>query len=206
MMAFARRPYGPIALASALGILATPFAAAAIMLVSIDPMPADLALVMGLVAVLAGGLVGGLIGGLFVRRRPNLAAGLAVAVAWPAAFATLPITPTLFGQSYAAVETCINSCSPSIRSVEAMSAINAYILSLIFTATIAVPVAIILLLFAMVLGRRGKRTASLVLAVAAVVAINAWSMAVAWPAALALAVGVLVWVRPYRTPSEPAPA
>jgi hypothetical protein len=204
MATIAERPYGPIVLACGLAVLSTPLAVAAVMLASVDAagdpksVPLGLAVPIAFVAVLAGGLVGGTIGALAVRRRTILGMVLAVAAAWPAALATLSITPALIGGSYAAYRTCIDSCGPALSSDRPSSAIAAYAVATVVTAAYAVPIAIVLLVVGWIAGSRGHRGAQAGLSVGAIVAINAWSMSAGLPAAVALIAGVAVWVVPYR--------
>lgn len=201
---------GPTLLALGLAILATPFAAIAIMLASVDssgesaPVELDLVIEMALVAVLVGALVGRTIGGLAVRRRPILGMALAIATAWPAALATLPIVPGLLGRQYAAVKICIDSCSPVILGDSAGSAIAGYGLSVVVTSVYAVPAAGILLLIAWFLARRRRRWLQAVLVAAAVVALSSWSMWSGPLAAAALVAGALIWIVPYWPDPDPA--
>ena len=204
MATIAERPYGPIVLACGLAVLSTPLAVAAVMLASVDAAgdPKSISLVLAVpiafVAVLAGGLVGGTIGALVVRRRTILGMVLAVATAWPAALATLSITPALIGGSYAAYRSCFDSCAPALSSDRPSSAISSYAVATIITAAYAVPIAIVLLVVGAIAGSRGHRGAQAGLSVAAIVAINSWSMAAGLPAAVALIAGVAIWIVPYR--------
>lgn len=207
----AQGPAGPTVLAIGLAVLATPFGAWAITRAAVDgsgqPAFVDpgLAIGMSLLATLVGAVVGGTVGGLVVRRNPTGGMVLALATAWPAALATLPVVPALLGRHYGGVGLCIDSCGPVITSEALGSAISSYLISVMFGATYSVVATVVLLVIAWRLARR-RRAVKAALYLAVVIAINAWSMYSGAFAAVALVVGVVVWVAPYWPWHQPVGA
>ena len=200
----------PTFLAVGLALLSTPFVATALVGASISPcsacsadgaQPISLAsaVAIAIVAVGAAGFVGGAVGGWFVRRSPLRGLFVAVAVAWPVAVTTLPIVPTLRGETYGTGYVCIDTCSAQILSGQPLSGLTAYAQSVFFGAIFILPPALAIgfAIAAWVARRRDHARLTAALGLAACGSINLWSVTDAGLPFLCLVVGALIWVSPY---------
>jgi hypothetical protein len=195
----------PVARGVALALLATPFAALAIHSASatdrgFDPHPPvslDIALRLAIAAVLAAGVIASLIGERVARRRPVAGVVVATLVAWAVAIGAIPIASSLLGLPYEGAWVCIDACEAQLRGSDPASGFAAlaesHLLDLVGPLEVAAPLAVA----AWALSRSGRRRAAAATGIAAVVALNAWSMWFALPAAAALAFGAFLWVHPF---------
>lgn len=146
-----------------------------------------------------------MIGERVARRRPVAGVIVATLVAWVVAIGAIPITSSLLGLPYDGAWVCIDACGAELRGSDPASGFAALahvqLLALAGPLEVAAPLAVA----AWALSRSRRRRAAAATGIAAVVALNAWSMWFALPAAAALAVGAFVWVHPFLTRDDVAP-
>lgn len=185
-----------------LAALSTPFAFLAIRAAatqrgsnSIDaPRDGDV-LQLAIAAVLLAGLVGGVGAGRLAPARPAMATAVAIGLGWFTGVVAIPLVAALRGIPYQGAWICIDGCEAMLRSTDPLSGVAAWWAGVL--ASLYGPVIVTIGATIGALMIRSHRALATVASAVAVIASTFWAMWLAAPAAIALVLGVAVWIAPF---------
>ena len=155
------------------------------------------ALLLAASAVVPAALLGGYLGGLVHRQRPMIGALVALALSWPIGITMLPLAATILNLPMQDPVFCFDTCTPQLVSGEPLSGLEAYLYWTFggLYALMPAGIAIVLLVVATVIARKGHPTLATPFAVAAYASLHIFTL-LPWQAHAAFAclgLGVILW-------------